>query len=51
MGDGEILGRICMENDRLRGMVDLPTRLMEGDLIAFLDAGAYDESMAYDFAD
>lgn len=49
-GDGEILGRICMENDRLRRMVDLPEDISEGDLLAFLGVGAYDESMAYEFA-
>ena len=49
-GNGEVLGRVCMENDRLRRMVDLPSSVTEGDAIAFLGVGAYDESMAYDFA-
>lgn len=49
-GNGEILGRICMENDRLRRMVGLPSGMSEGDMVAFLGAGAYDESMAYGFA-
>ena len=49
-GDGEILGRICMENDRLRRMVHLPEEVAEGDLLCLLGVGAYDESMAYEFA-
>lgn len=48
-GQAEILGRVCMEEDRLRRMVDFPSTIAEGDLVAFLGVGGYDDSMAYEF--
>ena len=40
-----------MENDVLRRLVSIPAALREGDHLAFLGAGGYDQSMSYDFAD
>ena len=48
-GDGRILGRLCMESDVLSTDVSVPGSILPGDLIAFCDAGAYDESMSYEF--
>lgn len=48
-GQGRILGRLCMENDVLVRHVEVPERVVEGDLIVFASAGAYDASMSYSF--
>lgn len=49
-GSDRILGRLCMEFDILADTVQIPPRIKAGDLMAFLDAGAYDASMAYPFS-
>jgi diaminopimelate decarboxylase len=48
-GDDQIFGRICMESDVLHPGLTLPEQIVPGDLVAFLDTGAYDMSMSYDF--
>lgn len=48
-GDGDVLGRSCMESDVLGSNLDLGA-VRAGDLLAILDCGAYDTSMSYDFA-
>ncbi len=48
-GHGRILGRTCLEYDVLSTFADLRAR-SEGDALAVADAGAYDASMAFDFA-
>ncbi|MCF6377989.1 hypothetical protein L2K70_10265 [Nocardioides KLBMP 9356] len=48
-GDDLIYGRICMEHDILRRGVAIPDTAEPGTLLAFLDAGAYESSMAYAF--
>jgi diaminopimelate decarboxylase len=39
-----------METDRLADGIALPSDLEIGEVLAILDAGAYDASMAYRFA-
>lgn len=48
-GSDRILGRLCMEFDILSEGIQVPRTIREGSLIAYLDAGAYDASMAYSF--
>jgi len=48
-GGDHILGRICMEDDVLTENVQLPLGLEKGDFLLFLDMGAYNRSMAYEF--
>jgi diaminopimelate decarboxylase len=52
MGEGadRILGCICMEEDIIRRDVALPEGPLDGALIAIADTGAYDSSMAFNFA-
>ena len=47
-GTGRLLGRSCMENDVLADHLDLG-EVRRDDLLAILDVGAYDASMAYRF--
>jgi diaminopimelate decarboxylase len=47
-GAGRLLGRTCMENDILAVSVNLD-EVRAGDVLAILDVGAYDASMAYRF--
>lgn len=49
-GNDRILGRLCMEFDILADAIRIPRHIRDGDLVAFLDAGAYDASMAYNFS-
>lgn len=51
VGEGRILGRICMEHDVLREGVRWPVRPRPGARVAFLDAGGYDASMSYRFGE
>ncbi len=44
-----VYGRLCMETDVLASGVSFVHRLEPGDEVMFLDAGAYDVSMAFDF--
>ena len=48
-GSARLLGRLCMEFDVVGHDLRLPRALKAGDLLAVLDAGAYDASMAYVF--
>lgn len=48
-GPDRVLGRLCMEFDILSDSVQAPKTVRRGDLLAYLDAGAYDASMAYSF--
>jgi diaminopimelate decarboxylase len=48
-GDGRILGCICMEEDIVKEGVSV-AGVREGDVLAVCDTGAYDSSMAFDFA-
>ncbi len=48
-GRDRILGRLCMEFDILSDDVQVPRGIKAGDLVAYLNAGAYDASMAYHF--
>lgn len=48
-GADRLLGRTCMENDILANEMGTPTDLCRGDVIVFLESGAYDVSMSYDF--
>jgi len=48
-GSQRILGRICMEDDFLSGNIQLPEAIEIGDEIVFLEAGAYERTMAYEF--
>ncbi|MDE3117467.1 MAG: hypothetical protein KGL03_00495 [Nitrospirota bacterium] len=48
-GPDRVLGRLCMEFDILSDSVQAPKTVRQGDLLAYLDAGAYDASMAYSF--
>ena len=48
-GQDQILGRSCMEHDVLATHIALPDCLTPGMLLAFLDAGAYDRSMSFNF--
>ena len=48
-GGARLLGRLCMEFDVVGHDLRLPRALKAGDLLAVLDAGAYDASMAYLF--
>jgi diaminopimelate decarboxylase len=49
-GSSRILGGICMEIDVLARGVAFPRVPAIGDKIVFLDAGGYDASMAWSFA-
>jgi diaminopimelate decarboxylase len=49
-GSSRILGGICMEIDVLARGVSFPRVPAIGDKIVFLDAGGYDASMAWSFA-
>jgi len=49
-GSDRVLGRLCMEFDILADAARIPRYVKEGDYVAFLDAGAYDASMAYHFS-
>lgn len=49
-GNDRILGCTCLENDMIRDDVRLPARLEAMAAIVIADAGAYDESMSFDFA-
>ena len=49
-GNGQILGRLCMEDDVLAENCAIPRHIAVGDYIAFSGAGAYDMSMSYPFA-
>jgi len=48
-GNDRVLGRLCMEFDILSDAVHVPRDIREGAFVAYLDAGAYDASMAYSF--
>lgn len=48
-GYDRVFGRLCMEYDILSEALAAPDHLRAGDAIAFLNAGAYDASMAYSF--
>ncbi len=48
-GNWRITGRLCMEVDILVNGISFDVIPRVGDWIVFLDAGAYDRSMAYDF--
>jgi diaminopimelate decarboxylase len=48
-GRDRVLGRLCMEYDILSEAVQAPRGIRAGHLLAYLDAGAYDASMAYSF--
>lgn len=48
-GSDKILGRICMEDDFLHQNIRLPEEIRSGDDLIFLDSGAYERSMSYDF--
>jgi diaminopimelate decarboxylase len=47
-GEGQLLGRLCMERDIVARGVSLD-RVSEGELLVIADAGAYDRSMGYSF--
>ena len=49
-GDARLLGRLCMEFDVVGSGLGAPRGLRARDLVAVLDAGAYDASMAYPFS-
>ena len=49
-GADRIFGCICTEDDVIRCDVRLPQHIAVGDVIAVADAGAYDSSMAFGFA-
>ena len=49
-GDTRLLGRLCMEFDVVGDALRPPRGIKAGDLIAVLDCGAYDASMAYIFS-
>jgi diaminopimelate decarboxylase len=49
-GSDRLLGCICMENDILVSEVTFPHPPAPGDLILIFDAGGYDASMAWNFA-
>ena len=49
-GTSRVLGRLCMEFDIVGDAVRVPRGVKAGDLIAVLDCGAYDASMAYIFS-
>ena len=49
-GEARLLGRLCMEFDVVGQRLRLPRGLKAGALVAALDAGAYDASMAYIFS-
>lgn len=49
-GDGALFGRTCMEHDILARHVDV-RGLQGGDLVVFADAGAYDVSLSFEFAE
>jgi diaminopimelate decarboxylase len=49
-GDDRIFGRSCMEDDILSEKIRLPYATQPGDTLVICDAGAYDRSMAYEFA-
>lgn len=48
-GKTELFGRLCMEHDIVASSVALPEEAEAGDVLVFLDAGAYDQSMSYGF--
>lgn len=48
-GKGQILGRICMEDDIIADGVELPDGVARGDVLILGDAGAYERSMSYVF--
>jgi diaminopimelate decarboxylase len=48
-GNDAVIGRLCMEHDEPSNAIALPDELRPGDILAFLDAGAYDSSMAFNF--
>jgi diaminopimelate decarboxylase len=48
-GEDRLLGRICMETDVLAEGLSIPIHIGRDDVMAILDAGAYDASMAYAF--
>lgn len=49
-GSDRLLGGICMESDIIEQSVGLPSDIAPGDRVVVFDAGAYDASMAWDFA-
>ncbi len=49
-GPVRVLGRICMEDDILSAGLNFPDSVKLGDRIIIADAGAYERSMAYEFA-
>jgi diaminopimelate decarboxylase len=48
-GYTRVLGRICMEDDILSEGLQVADDIAVGDRLLFLDAGAYDRSMSYEF--
>jgi diaminopimelate decarboxylase len=48
-GYTRVLGRICMEDDVLSDGIGVAEDIAIGDRLLFLDAGAYDRSMSYEF--
>lgn len=48
-GSSVLLGRLCMESDVLAEQVEFPPQISVGDVLYFMDAGAYDSSMSIDF--
>lgn len=49
-GPDRMLGSVCLEEDVLRSELALPPDTRPGDLFVIADTGAYDSSMAYNFA-
>lgn len=49
-GEDRVLGCTCMEADILATNMRFPDCIQPGDRIVFLDVGAYDRSLSYDFA-
>jgi diaminopimelate decarboxylase len=48
-GKTKLFGRLCMEHDVVAQNVELPDEAQAGDILLFCDAGAYDQSMSYEF--
>jgi diaminopimelate decarboxylase len=50
-GAGSVFGRLNLEADILARNILIPEELKVGDLLAFLDSGAYDASMSFSFGE
>lgn len=51
VGEGKVLGRVCVERDLLRENVDIPSSMRPGDYLAVCQVGGYDASMAFSFGE